>query len=232
MLDTVIILAGGLGTRLRSVLPDTPKCLAPINNKPFIAQLIVFLKKQGINKFIFSLGYKSELVINYLSDEFGDTNISFSIENEQLGTGGAIKLALSKVLSDDVLVINGDTFFNNDLDLFYRFHQNNNSKFSISLTKVENNHRFGSVVLNDENMVIGFSEKSKNASVLINAGQYIINREHFLKFKTEDKFSIELDFFQNSSINKIVYGFEFLSDFIDIGIPEDLIKAQSFFNKN
>ena len=87
-------------------------------------------------------------------------------------------------------------------------------------------------MFNDENMVIGFSEKSKNASVLINAGQYIINREHFLKFKTEDKFSIELDFFQNSSINKIVYGFEFLSDFIDIGIPEDLIRAQSFFNKN
>jgi len=232
MLDTAIILAGGLGTRLRSVLPDTPKCLAPINNKPFLAELIKFLKKQGINKFIFSLGYKSELIIKYLGDEFIDTNIDYSIEDEQLGTGGAIKLALSKVLSDDVLVINGDTFFKNDLYLFYRFHKNNNSKFSISVTKVENNYRFGSVVLNDENIVINFSEKSKNESVLINAGHYIINREHFLKFKTEDKFSIELDFFQNCSINKVIYGFEFLSDFIDIGIPEDLIKAQSFFNKN
>ena len=232
MLDTVIILAGGLGTRLKSVLPDIPKCLAPINDKPFIGLLIYFLKNQGINKFIFSLGYKSELVIKYLDDNFKNINISYSIESEQLGTGGAIKLALSKATSEEVLVINGDTFFNNNLNLFYKSHQQNSSNFTLALTKVENNKRFGSVVLNDKKEVISFSEKNQNSSVLINAGQYIINKEKFMTYKTENKFSIELDFFQNNTIEKKIYGFEFTSDFIDIGIPEDLIRAQTFFNKN
>lgn len=232
MLDTVIILAGGLGTRLKSILPETPKCLAPINNKPFVGLLINYLKNQGVTNFIFSLGYKSELVVNYLRDEFGDTNIDYSIEDEQLGTGGAIKLALSRVLSDDVLVINGDTFFNNNLNLFYIFHKQNNSKFTIALTKVENNNRFGSVVLNDKKEVTDFFEKNQSSSVLINAGQYIINKVEFLNYNTENKFSIELDFFQNNSIKKVIYGYEYISDFIDIGIPDDLIRAQTFFNKN
>lgn len=232
MLDTVIILAGGLGTRLKSVLPDTPKCLAPINNKPFIGQVIKFLKNQGINKFIFSLGFKSELIIRYLDEEFADLNICYSVEKEQLGTGGAIKLAFTKVVSEEILVINGDTFFNNDLALFYKFHQANASKFTMALTNVECNNRFGSVVIDDQNRIVGFSEKTQNSSVLINAGQYIINREYFFNSKLKDKFSIELDYFQNNDIEKTIYGYEYLSDFIDIGIPDDLIRAQTFFNKN
>jgi D-glycero-alpha-D-manno-heptose 1-phosphate guanylyltransferase len=230
MLDTVIILAGGLGTRLKSVLPDTPKCLAPINNKPFIGLLINNLKNQGINKFIFSLGYKSELVIKYLENQFEDTNIHYSVESEQLGTGGAIKLALSNVDSGEVFVINGDTFFNNDLNLFYKFHQLSGSSFSIALTTVENNNRFGTVVLNNDKEVINFSEKNQNSSVLINAGHYIINKEKFLTHKFDNKFSLELDFFQNNTLEKKIYGFEYVSDFIDIGIPEDLNRAQTFFN--
>jgi D-glycero-alpha-D-manno-heptose 1-phosphate guanylyltransferase len=232
MLNSAIILAGGLGTRLKSVLPDTPKCLAPINNKPFLGLLINFLKKQGIYKFIFSLGYKSEAIINYIEDEFQDIDCYYSIEKEQLGTGGAIKLALSKVSNDEVLVINGDTFFNNDLQQFYKFHLKNKSKYTIALTQVENNNRFGSVVINNEYEVTGFFEKNQNSSVLINAGQYIINKVEFLNDNTETKFSIEKDFFQNNSIKKVVYGYEYISDFIDIGIPDDLIRAQTFFNKN
>jgi D-glycero-alpha-D-manno-heptose 1-phosphate guanylyltransferase len=232
MLNSAIILAGGLGTRLKSVLPDTPKCLAPINNKPFLGLLINFLKKQGIYKFIFSLGYKSEAIINYIEDEFQDIDCYYSIEKEQLGTGGAIKLALSKVSNDEILVINGDTFFNNDLQQFYKFHLKNKSKYTIALTQVENNNRFGSVVINNEYEVTGFFEKNQNSSVLINAGQYIINKLEFLNDNTETKFSIEKDFFQNNSIKKVVYGYEYISDFIDIGIPDDLIRAQTFFNKN
>ena len=232
MLNTVIILAGGLGTRLKSVLPDTPKCLAPINSKPFLGILINFLKTQGINKFIFSLGYKSEVVIKYIEDEFKFIDCNYSIEKEQLGTGGAIKLALSKVSNDEVLVINGDTFFNNDLQQFYKFHQQKESNYTIALTQVEHNNRFGSVVINNENEVTGFFEKNQSPSVLINAGQYIINKVEFLKYNPEKNFSIELDFFQNNSIKKVIYGFEYISDFIDIGIPDDLIRAQTFFNNN
>ena len=131
MIDTVVILAGGLGTRLKSVLPNTPKCLAPIIDTPFIGFLISFLKKQGINNFIFSLGYKSDSVIEYLEYNFKNINIQYSIEKEQLGTGGAIKLALTKVDVEEVLVVNGDTFFNNDLKSFYKFHKLYKSNFSL-----------------------------------------------------------------------------------------------------
>ena len=117
---------------------------------------------------------------------------------------------MSRVLSDDVLVINGDTFFNNNLKLFYIFHKQNNSKLTIALTKVENNNRFGSVVLNDKKEVTDFFEKNQSSSVLINAGQYIINKVEFLNYNTENKFSIELDFFQNNSIKKVIYGYEYI----------------------
>jgi D-glycero-alpha-D-manno-heptose 1-phosphate guanylyltransferase len=232
MLDTVIILAGGFGTRLKSVLPDIPKCLAPINEKPFIDFLINFLNKQGINNFIFSLGYKSDTIISHLDSNFKNLNILYSVEKEPLGTGGAIKLALTMAQVEDILVINGDTFFNNDIIKFYNFHKQSNSKFTLALTKVDNNNRFGTVIINDMKEVVGFSEKKENDSTfsLINAGQYIINKEEFFSYKIENKFSIELDFFQNNKINKKIYGYEFISDFIDIGIPEDLTRAQTFFN--
>src|SRR5450432_2007636 len=102
-----IILAGGLGTRLRSAVPDLPKCMAPVAGKPFLFYVINHLQKQGIDKFIFSLGYKSEVIIEYTKAQYPKTSIQFTIEEEPLGTGGAIKLAASKATDKNVLVLNG-----------------------------------------------------------------------------------------------------------------------------
>src|SRR3981081_785371 len=104
-----IILAGGLGTRLKEAVADLPKCMAPVNNKPFISFVTDHLQRQGIEKFIFSLGYKSEAFTNYLSELFPSKNYQLVIEKEPLGTGGAIRLACSHAKEKNVVVVNGDS---------------------------------------------------------------------------------------------------------------------------
>jgi len=110
-----IILAGGLGTRLRSAVPDLPKCLAPVAGRPFLFYVINYLRSQGINDFIFSLGYKHELITDYLERDFATLSYKTVIEEEPLGTGGAIRLAAAQAHSSQVIVTNGDTLFRADI---------------------------------------------------------------------------------------------------------------------
>ena len=117
-----IILAGGLGTRLRSVVADAPKCMAPVAGKPFLHYVIEHLRKQGVGKFIFSLGYKSEMIVEYLNDKYSMINVQYSIEEVPLGTSGAIMLACGKATEKNVLVLNGDTLFSIDLLKLTAFH--------------------------------------------------------------------------------------------------------------
>src|SRR5580704_11464796 len=122
-----IILAGGLGTRLKSVISDLPKCMAPVSGKPFLHWVISYFQKQGVEKFIFSLGYKHEIIEEYLNKEFtirkSPVAIQLSIEETPLGTGGAIKLACEKATEQNVTIINGDTFFKINLQQLSSFHQ-------------------------------------------------------------------------------------------------------------
>src|SRR5215203_5931107 len=111
MIREAIILAGGLGTRLREAVPDLPKCMAPILAKPFIGYLVDYLQQHGINKFIFCLGYKHEVIEQYLNTQYANINIAYSIEEEPLGTGGAIQLACGLAAGQTAVVLNGDTFF-------------------------------------------------------------------------------------------------------------------------
>ena len=117
-----IILAGGLGTRLRSAVPDLPKCMAPVAGKPFLHYVISYLQKQGIEKFVFAVGYKHEFIEEFLSNELSDIHYQLSIEEEPLGTGGAIKLACKKASEKTILVLNGDTFFKIKLNKLTSFH--------------------------------------------------------------------------------------------------------------
>src|SRR5690242_11917966 len=117
-----IVLAGGLGTRLRSVVADLPKCMAPVHKKPFLAYIIAYLESYGIERFIFSLGYKHEVITKYLTMHFPRLNAELIIEEEPLGTGGGIKLGCEKAMSKDVLVANGDTLFKADIGLLTKLH--------------------------------------------------------------------------------------------------------------
>jgi D-glycero-alpha-D-manno-heptose 1-phosphate guanylyltransferase len=133
-----IILAGGLGTRLRAAVPDLPKCMAVVAGKPFLHYVINHFIKEGIEKLIFSLGYKHEVIEAYLNKEYSTINIQYSIEEEPLGTGGAIKLACEKATEENVLVLNGDTAFNIKLNKLAPFHYMAGADCTLSLKPMKN----------------------------------------------------------------------------------------------
>ena len=227
----VIILAGGFGTRLREVVGDLPKSLAPINDKPFLYYLISYLQKYGVNRFIFSLGYKHDLIVTYIREFHSEIEAIFVVEDSPLGTGGAIKEALKISKSANILVVNGDTYFDFNLNDFYEKAILGQFPFTIALLKIENNYRYGFVELDEKNEIIRFCEKQESNNVFINTGFYIINKEQLDFGANNDIFSLEKDFFE-SDLRKIkLYGIEFNDEFIDIGVPYDFNKAQTFFKQ-
>ncbi|HMU72395.1 MAG TPA: sugar phosphate nucleotidyltransferase, partial [Ferruginibacter sp.] len=159
MIREAIILAGGLGTRLRSVVSDLPKCMAPVAGRPFLYFVIEQLKRNGVDRFIFSLGYKHEAIEAWLQEQYPSLHISCVVEDEPLGTGGAIKLACSKASGEHVLILNGDTFFNIDLDRLSRFHQDNKADCTLSLKPMIQFDRYGVVELQADHRIIAFKEK-------------------------------------------------------------------------
>ncbi len=221
-----IILAGGLGTRLRNAVPDLPKCMAPVNNKPFIAYVIDHLKTQGIERFIFSLGYRSEAFIQYLTQLLPSGNYELVIENEPLGTGGAIRLACSYVHNTHVVVVNGDSIFKTNIAEQAQFHLAHHADCTLALKPMENFERYGVVELNPDQRIASFKEKQFYKKGLINGGVYILNAGSFLKEDLPEKFSFETDYLQQYYNSRNMFGFVQDGYFIDIGIPEDYQKAQ------
>ncbi|MCK9402540.1 MAG: nucleotidyltransferase family protein [Chitinophagaceae bacterium] len=222
-----IILAGGLGTRLRDAVPDLPKCMAPVNNQPFISYVITHLQKQGIERFIFSLGYRSEAFTNYLSEYLPEGNYQLVIEKEPLGTGGAIQLACTYAHDQQVVVVNGDSIFKTNLVSQAEFHEAHQADCTLALKAMENFERYGVVELNPDQRIALFKEKQFYKKGLINGGVYILNREAFLKETLPDKCSFETDYLQKYYGSRKIYGMEQQGYFIDIGIPEDYLKAQT-----
>lgn len=221
MIKEAIILAGGLGTRLRSVVNDVPKCMAPVNDIPFINFIITYLKKEGVERFIFSLGYKSEIVIDYVNKTFPDLDKAYVIEDTPLGTGGAIKLACSKATGTDVLILNGDTLFNINLKDLSEFHTDKKADFTVALKEMRNFSRYGSVEIDKNYAIKAFNEKSYCEKGFINGGIYALNINSFMAEALPDIFSFEKDFLEKNIGNKKFYGLECEYYFIDIGIPED-----------
>jgi D-glycero-alpha-D-manno-heptose 1-phosphate guanylyltransferase len=225
-----IILAGGLGTRLRSVVPDLPKCMALGGGKPFLAYVIDHLLTEGVQKFIFSLGYKNEMIVDFINVQFspakGGINFQFSIEEEPLGTGGAIKLACNKVTGETVLIVNGDTLFMIDVNKLLAFHDMCGADCTLSLKSMENFNRYGAVELNKDYSIKSFNEKKYYETGLINGGMYVLHTERFLKEDLPEKFSFEKEYLETYFNKRRIYGVIQDKYFIDIGIPEDYERAQ------
>lgn len=225
-----IILAGGKGTRLKDVIKDIPKPMAPVNGNPFLYHLMKYLKLQGIEHFILSVGYKYEVIQEYFGDDFEGAKISYAIEKEPLGTGGAIKLASNHIEGSHFWVINGDTFVGLNFEEF--FINTTNKDISLALVEMKNFDRYGKVITN-EKRIIDFIEKEYTKQAYINAGIYLISKE-FVEIHTPEKkiFSFEKDVLEDN-INIINVGFyKSHSSFIDIGIPEDFFKSQYLFSNN
>ena len=221
-----IILAGGFGTRLKDTIPDLPKCLAPVKGQPLLYYIITYLLDSGVDKIIFSLFYKSELVIKYLNDQFSFINYEFVIEESALGTGGALALALNKAKKDNVVVVNGDSIFKIDLDNLFQFHKEKNASFSIALKKMLDPMRYGTVNMNEAGKILIFNEKDEFIKEgIINGGIYIVNKNIFLQNLYLSTFSLETDYLMIETVNKNIFGKIFENYFIDIGVPADYLKA-------
>jgi D-glycero-alpha-D-manno-heptose 1-phosphate guanylyltransferase len=226
MIKEAIILAGGLGTRLRSVVADLPKCMANVAGKPFIYYVIKQLQKQGIEKFIFSLGYKHEVIEEYIHQHFSTLSVQFVIEQEPLGTGGAIQLACAKATEKNVLVLNGDTMFSIDVQKLAAAHISSGADCTLSLKPMQQFDRYGVVELNKDNSIASFKEKKFYEQGLINGGVYALQTEHFLQEQLPEKFSFEKDYLEKYFNKRKMYGNTEDAYFIDIGIPEDYQRAQ------
>lgn len=222
-----VILAGGLGTRLRSVVNDRPKPMALVNGKPFLEYVLKELQRNDISDIIFAIGYKGSLVEEYFGNGFDlGINIQYSYEDGQLGTAGAIKNATNLIKGDGFYVLNGDTYYRINYKKLKELNIKHNSIMSLVLRNVENVSRYGEAIL-DKERLIGFNEKTtKEITGTINGGIYYMTKKIF-DYIPEGKVSLENDVIPVLLENDC-YISAIVNDgyFIDIGIPEDYFKFQ------
>lgn len=230
MISEAIILAGGLGTRLRDAVPDLPKCMAPVAGHPFLYYIIRYLESQGVKSFVFSLGYRHDVVEEFLRNHFPTLDYTCVIEPAPLKTGGAIKLALSAVEGDDVLVMNGDTLFKVGLKDLEAVHLEKQAECTLVLKPMFRFDRYGAVATNEDGRIMAFEEKKYLEQGNINGGVYLLNKQKFLAQDWPEVFSFESDYLQKDSSTKSFFGVIQDRYFIDIGIPEDFAKAQHDLN--
>lgn len=221
-----IILAGGKGTRLQSVVSELPKPMAMVGGKPFLEILLKQLQKNSIRDVILSVGYKRDVIIDFFGTEYEGVNIEYCIETVPLGTGGAVKKAIEESCEERYFVINGDTFFDIDFDLLKETHEKRRDDITIATKRMYNSDRYGSVEVDSRGRIHSFKEKCFYEESVINAGIYIVNRDVIVKDSQGGSFSLEKDVFEKR-VQEIKIGSCLFEDyFIDIGVPEDYYKAQ------
>lgn len=225
----IVILAGGFGTRLKSVIKDVPKPMAPVAGKPFLEWLINYLSAFKPNKIILSTGYRHDIIEEYFGNQFKTIPIVYSIETEPLGTGGAIKKALNCVETSNCMVLNGDTLFKINHREFLNSHLSSNSIFSMALKPMVKPYRYGTVSV-EQGIITRFNEKNPDLDEgLINTGVYLMSAELIAYLPEQEKFSIETDFMEKKTGEIAIRSFVSDDYFIDIGIPEDYKKAEDDF---
>jgi D-glycero-alpha-D-manno-heptose 1-phosphate guanylyltransferase len=217
---TSVILAGGLGTRLRASIGDLPKPLAPINGRPFLEYLLQWLRRQGLTRVVLCVGYRHELIEAYFGDGTAlGMQISYSVEEKPLGTGGALANARA-FLGSTFLVMNGDTFFDADLAPLLAAHRAYEVPATMSLVSVPDTTRYGAVVLDADGYITRFTEKGRSGQGQINAGVYALSFSIFDRFPPQLPISLENNVFtllaqQHQLRGCLLHGYH-----IDIGTPE------------
>ncbi len=228
-----VILCGGRGTRLQSVVGDKPKALAEVAGRPFLERLLDGLHGQGVRNFVLCTGFGEAAIREYLSMRRKDGEILVcSRENTPLGTGGAVRNAWAYMTSDPVIVVNGDSWCDYSLGAFLDFHEQRNSAGSLLLTHTKDRSRYGSVDLDGNARITGFREKGRAAGEgWISAGVYILKRDWIGEIPEGQPWSMENDFFPRRIADGL-YGWTGGSDFIDIGTPESFEQAQLLFRES
>jgi len=226
---TGVILAGGFGTRLQSVVSDKPKVLAKVKGKPFMAYLLEQLSSAGIHKAVICTGYMSDKIQECFGDAYDSLEIIYSREDEPLGTGGALRLALPYLSSEIILVMNGDSYIDTDLSIYVDWFSEGEREAAVLLTCVDDTSRYGNVKINKNKIIASFEEKCDNPGPgWINAGIYLLRKSLIASMPAGKFYSLERDFFPKLT-GKGLYGFCTEGRFIDIGTPEAYAAAEEFF---
>ena len=228
----VIILAGGLGTRLRSVVSEVPKCMAPVAGKLFLWYLLKYLTQYNVNRVVLSVGYLREVIFKWIDENKTEFPFEFdyAIEEEPLGTGGGIKLALSKIKDNAAFILNGDTFFDVNLNDLTKQHESASNDITLALKPMKNFDRYGTVIYDEKSSIISaFNEKKHCDEGLINGGIYLVSTKSKIFEGLPTKFSFETAVLEKQCALGNIDGVVQDKYFIDIGIPEDYRKADVEF---
>jgi NDP-sugar pyrophosphorylase family protein len=229
---TAFILAGGMGTRLQTVVNDRPKSLAEINGRPFLYYQLEYLRRSGISSVVLCTGYMADAIEQAMGTEHHNMPIHYSREDSPLGTGGAIRNALPLAHSDPVLVINGDTLVDTELSVFIDRSTEESAAASLLLLPVGDVSRFGSVEIDGAGNITAFREKSEStaANGWVNAGIYLLTQDFISSIPDDQPVSIEREVFPAQTGNGL-YGFQATGSFIDIGTPESYRLAEPFLKR-
>lgn len=221
-----VVLAGGQGTRLRSVIDDMPKPMAPVNGRPFLAHLLDRLERRGIDRVVLSVGYLKEPIVAAFGDRYRGIAISYSVEDAPLGTGGGLRQALSMVDGFPAFALNGDTIVDLDYAAMIRAQQDAGTPLAIALRRVPDAGRYGQAKVEDGRLV-GFAARGEGTGEgLINAGVYLFAENLLDDPELPESFSFERDFLEARAARLRPLAFETEGYFIDIGVPEDYARAQ------
>ena len=222
-----IVLAGGLGTRLRSAVPELPKPLAPVAGRPFLDHVLQWLSENGAGEVVLAVSYRWRAIQRAFGHRAHDMTLRYSVEQEPLGTGGALVQAFTELDDDHAVVVNGDTLFAVDLRAMYRAHIGAGSQLTMAVKHMEDCSRYGRVLMDDAGAVTGFAEKQAGAPGWINGGCYCVARQLFRDHSPGRVFSFEQDLLQSNvtSIQPLVCRSD--AYFIDIGVPADWQRASA-----
>jgi NDP-sugar pyrophosphorylase family protein len=230
---TALVLAGGLGTRLRSAVADCPKVLAPVGGRPFLAYLLDQLADAGFREAALLTGYQAERVRDTFGESYGSLRLLHSVEPAPLGTGGAVRHALSGVCGSTILLLNGDSYCDLDFAAFLRFHRRRAADLSLVVTRVTDTSRYGVVQLAGNERVLGWAEKSASAGEgWINAGIYLMTRSLVEEIPHDDPVSLECQMFPRWLKSHNCFAYRSDGRFLDIGTPESYREAEVFFHRD
>jgi D-glycero-alpha-D-manno-heptose 1-phosphate guanylyltransferase len=224
MMDA-IVLAGGFGTRLRQVVPDLPKPMAPVGGRPFLEVLLTQLARKGFRRVVLSLGYLAHKVVEHFGGQYANMELVYAIETTPLGTGGAIRRALGLCQTDHVFVLNGDTYLDLEADEIENHWQDHHNPIIVA-REIPDTSRYGRL-RTDHGSIVGFSDKGHQGPGLINAGCYVLPKPILDETRCGESFSLEADWLPGAVMRQRFDVFVSRRLFIDIGIPEDYARAQT-----
>lgn len=223
-----LVLAGGLGTRLREAVPDLPKCLAPVAGRPFIDFILDRLVAQGCAAVVLAVSHLREAIMAHVGDHWRDMPVTYAIETSPLGTGGAIRHALRQVPDVPTLVLNGDTWLELDYRAMLAAHAVSGAAITMAVVPVPDTARYGAVEITG-GRIVGFHEKGRSGPGSINGGAYVLAPSVFASAALPETFSFENDFLRPHLPTLRPLAFEAAGAFIDIGVPESWREAQALF---